>query len=108
MQESARKDVERAFGVLQAIFAIVAQPAQGWIPKNLQRIMTCCVILHNMIIENERGMKNEDFSYETCSAVVTAPDETRSLNFSQFVSSINHLHESEIHYQLRNDLVVHL
>ncbi|GJU03853.1 ALP1-like protein [Tanacetum coccineum] len=29
-QESARKDVERAFGVLQGRWHIIAQPARGW------------------------------------------------------------------------------
>ena len=33
-QESARKDIERAFGVLQARFAIVRGPARFWDKKN--------------------------------------------------------------------------
>ena len=39
MQEACHKDVERAFGVLQACFAIVACPAQGWKHINLSNIM---------------------------------------------------------------------
>ena len=38
-QESARKDVERAFGVLQARFAIVRRPARFWERKTLKDIM---------------------------------------------------------------------
>uniref|UniRef100_A0A2N9FIM3 DDE Tnp4 domain-containing protein n=1 Tax=Fagus sylvatica TaxID=28930 RepID=A0A2N9FIM3_FAGSY len=53
-QEEARKDVERAFGVLQSRFAIVRGPARFFQIETLKDIMTACIILHNMIIEDER------------------------------------------------------
>ena len=49
VQEAARKDIERAFGVLQSRFAIVRGPARFWDKKTLKNIMTWRVILHNMI-----------------------------------------------------------
>ena len=52
-QEGARKDVERAFGVLQARFAIVRGPARFWDQEDLWYILTACVIMHNMIVEDE-------------------------------------------------------
>ena len=52
-QESARKDVERAFGVLQARFAIVRGPARFWDEETLADIMKACIIMHNMVIEDE-------------------------------------------------------
>ena len=55
-QEVARKDVERAFGVLQKRFAIVRDPTEYWRSKVLWKIMTYCIIFHNMIIEDERDM----------------------------------------------------
>uniref|UniRef100_A0A0D3CBS7 DDE Tnp4 domain-containing protein n=1 Tax=Brassica oleracea var. oleracea TaxID=109376 RepID=A0A0D3CBS7_BRAOL len=54
-QEAARKDVERAFGVLQARFAIVKNPALSWDKVKIGEIMRACIIFHNMIVENERG-----------------------------------------------------
>ncbi len=54
-QEGARKDVERAFGVLQARFNIVRRPAKKWKRKSVGKIMLACVILHNIIVEDERG-----------------------------------------------------
>ncbi|KAI4978106.1 hypothetical protein ZWY2020_014660 [Hordeum vulgare] len=63
-QAAARKDVERAFGILQAQFAIVRGPARFWDQKMLWYIMHACVIMHNMIIENERGQDLDYSQYE--------------------------------------------
>ncbi|XP_038693756.1 uncharacterized protein LOC119991481 [Tripterygium wilfordii] len=53
-QESVRKDVERAFGVLQARWGITQGPVTFYDTADLRRIMMTCIILHNMIIEDER------------------------------------------------------
>jgi hypothetical protein len=53
-QAAARKDVERAFGILQAQFAIVRGPARFLDQECLWYITTACVIMHNMIIEDDR------------------------------------------------------
>ena len=53
MQESVRKDVERAFGVLQSRWGIVRNPALSWDEGKLWEMMTACVIMHNMIVEDE-------------------------------------------------------
>ncbi|XP_047965847.1 uncharacterized protein LOC125210333 [Salvia hispanica] len=57
-QEGARKDVERAFGVLQSRWVILRCPVRQWHEDDVADIMTACIILHNMIIEDE------DFSAE--------------------------------------------
>ncbi|KAM0902975.1 hypothetical protein ACQ4PT_018954 [Festuca glaucescens] len=57
-QEGARKDVERAFGVLQARFNIVRRPARFWKRASVDKVMEACVILHNMIVEDEGEMIN--------------------------------------------------
>ncbi|XP_024004398.1 uncharacterized protein LOC112081857 [Eutrema salsugineum] len=49
-QESVRKDVERAFGVLQARFAIIKNPALCWDKAKIGKIMRACI----MIVEDER------------------------------------------------------
>ncbi|XP_008223142.1 PREDICTED: uncharacterized protein LOC103322961 [Prunus mume] len=52
-QEAYRKDVERAFGILQAQWAIVRGPARMWRKEQLHSIMMTCIILDNMIVEDE-------------------------------------------------------
>ena len=60
-QEACRKDVERAFGVLQARFSIVRGPARFWDEDTLGQIMRACVIMNNMIVEDESD-KEDDLS----------------------------------------------
>jgi len=64
-QEAARKMVERAFGVLQSRYAIVRGPGRMWDIETLSKIMRACVIMHNMIVEDERFVvdPNERFEY---------------------------------------------
>lgn len=38
-------------------------PAEYWKPKVLRKIMTRCILLHNLIIEDERGMP-KNFRYK--------------------------------------------
>jgi hypothetical protein len=45
MQESTRKDMKRAFGVLQKCFGIILGLLEYWKPKVLWQIMTCCINL---------------------------------------------------------------
>ena len=51
-QVTARKDVERDFGILQAQFTVVRGPARFWDQKIFWQMMTSCEI------------KEEDFEYD--------------------------------------------
>lgn len=52
-RQGARKDVERAFGVLHAGLAVYVDLLNTGIRRPCGEVMTCCVILHNMIVEDE-------------------------------------------------------
>jgi len=61
-QEGARKDVKRAFGILQARFEILKNSIWQWDLGTIEDIMMVCIILHNIIIGDEQGLSLEPFA----------------------------------------------
>ncbi|XP_026383230.1 uncharacterized protein LOC113278672 [Papaver somniferum] len=57
-QQAKRKDVERDFGTLQNKFQITKKLAFYWYREDINFIIKACLILHNMVIENERRNSN--------------------------------------------------
>nr|CCA19309.1 F21J9.3 putative [Albugo laibachii Nc14] len=60
-QESARKDVERAFGMLQSQYAILTRPCRLWSQEGMVYILKTCFILHLMAIKDEKGSRWNHF-----------------------------------------------
>ena len=50
-QEASRKDIERAFGVMQRKFHILVRDFEYWFVPEIERIVLSCIILHNMMVE---------------------------------------------------------
>jgi len=93
-QESACKDIERAFGVLQTRFAVIRGPAYGWDCSNINDIMPTCIILHNMIVEDEQdGAHNTDFLNVGHLAVPYCNNPDREA----FVAAHHRLHDQDTH-----------
>ncbi|XP_057440379.1 uncharacterized protein LOC130732326 [Lotus japonicus] len=109
-QEGARKDVERAFGVLQSRFAIVRGPSRFWHPNEMKSIMYACIILHNMIVEDERNTYRGNFVYDQVNndildaEVVSGPIPA----FRNILERRAHQIDRSIHHQLQADLVEHI
>ena len=109
-QEAYRKDVERAFGVLQARFAIVHGPVRFFYHETLQDIMKACIILHNMIIEDERDEAEAvDLDYEQIDEISCTPMSREPTNeFTEFIQVHQCIRDREVHSQLQMNLVKHL
>ncbi|XP_028082670.1 uncharacterized protein LOC114283992 [Camellia sinensis] len=108
MQESVRKDVERAFGVLQSRFAIIGGAVHFRDPKMLVNIMKSCIILHNMIVEDERE-EHLDFDYEISSTNTPVQlSSTPTNDFQSFLSRHLGIRDKDAYHALRNDLVEHM
>ncbi|CAJ2672776.1 unnamed protein product [Trifolium pratense] len=108
-QEGARKDIERAFGVLQSRFAIIRNPARSWHLDALKRIIDTCIILHNMIVEDERATYggNFDYSYDHLGDATAVPDAS-NIDFQDFLRRRFHVRDKQIHRHLQQDLVEHI
>ncbi|XP_073353628.1 uncharacterized protein [Aegilops tauschii subsp. strangulata] len=107
MQESARKDVERAFGVLQSRWGIVRNPALSWDERKLWEVITACVIMHNMIVEDERDASifDQGFDYQ---GENIEPLHQDPATFEQFVQFHREMRDWHSHLNLQNDLVEHV
>ncbi|GJV52824.1 ALP1-like protein isoform X1 [Tanacetum coccineum] len=105
VQEAARKDIERAFGVLQGRWGIIQQPARAMQINILKRIMYCCIISHNMILEDERFEVNlRDVFVNPAPNIVRDWVERCDLH----VRKTKELRDRKTHIDLRQDLREHL
>lgn len=107
VQEATRKDVERAFGVLQARFGIIRGPSRMWQPSVLYLIMNACIILHNMIIEDEED-DNPDLALDFDHEVQPPRVPRNGANFRHLILARQAYRNSDHHYELRNNLVEHI
>jgi hypothetical protein len=117
-QEAIRKDVERAFGVLQARFSIVASPAKHWKLKDIRTVWRCCIILHNMIVEDDRRTGRIQLPSHLDYTVGRRGDEAHVIRLQRFEpSEMGHkpylekysalVGSSTEHCMLKRDLVEH-
>jgi len=85
-QEVCRKDVDRAFGVLQSRFAIVRGPVRLWDEDTLHNIMMACIIMHNMIVEDERNEYTDEYDcdYDDMGVKVTV-SHNKALELEAFI-----------------------
>ncbi|XP_057448820.1 uncharacterized protein LOC130740289 [Lotus japonicus] len=109
-QEAARKDVERAFRVLQSWFAIVRGPSRLWNSNDMESIIYACIILHNMIVEDERNTYTSNFVYEQVNNDISDAEVLSGLipAFKTMLKRRVHHIERSIQHQLQADLMEHI
>ena len=105
-QEASRNDVERAFGVLQARFAVVRGPAKQWDSETLWEVMTCCVIMYNMIVEDEGDYVAAALEFENMGDIELA--DQKPATFEKFIQMYQQIRHLAYHEQLKEYLIEHL
>ncbi|GJS17216.1 ALP1-like protein isoform X1 [Tanacetum coccineum] len=106
VQESARKDIERAFGGLQCRWGIIQQPAQAYHMNTIKRIMYCCMILHNMIL------KDQNFDISEYWSMYASPESNIQRTWVERCErqrmKNKELQDRRVHEDLRQDNMDHL
>ncbi|GJY08201.1 ALP1-like protein [Tanacetum coccineum] len=102
-QELARKDVERAFGVLKKKWAILANSTRALKKARIVNMMYTCIILHNMIRKyNEVAISPTWFPEEAHQSDDPLRNEEQVQRVMRWIRS------SQAHQNLRHDLIEHL
>nr|GEX68576.1 hypothetical protein [Tanacetum cinerariifolium]GEX68588.1 hypothetical protein [Tanacetum cinerariifolium]GEX68592.1 hypothetical protein [Tanacetum cinerariifolium] len=102
-QESARKDVERGFGVLKKKWAILVNPTRALKKEMIINMMYTCIILHNMI--------RKYIIYAI--SLKWFPKEAHQLddplrNEEQVQQVMRWIRSAQAHQNLQHDLIEHL
>jgi hypothetical protein len=111
-QESARKVVECAFGIMQSQFNIVRRPTRIWKRQDVMNIMTSCIILHNMIIEDEKEQAriHIDLNVNPGASIALPPEVSTQVNpcIQDVLRRNLEIQDKAKHIALKKDLVEHI
>jgi hypothetical protein len=111
-QEGARKDVECAFGILQSRFSILERPARLFDQGDLENIMLACIILHNMVIEDEKDMNQLPLDLNETPSTSTVKEATISQGHNPEMEQVIErnviIRDCTAHRQLQSDLIEHI
>ena len=111
-QESARKDIERAFGVLQARFQIIDKPCKLWHTDAMKEVIISCIIMHNMVVEDERDnyQLNNLYLLEdiTRHQIKLSTAQVEPFTVSQLRHRLQNIIDNKQHQKLKFDLIEHL
>ena len=91
---------------------MVRGPARLWSKEDLWYIMQCCVLLHNMIVEDEREEPDDcNYHQEPNGIGVFKPKDYEHrdpLLLNDFLKIHEEIEDRSSHERLRDDLVEHL
>uniref|UniRef100_A0A0D3AD31 Nuclease HARBI1 n=1 Tax=Brassica oleracea var. oleracea TaxID=109376 RepID=A0A0D3AD31_BRAOL len=104
-----------AYYLTYARFAIVKNPALFWDKVKIEKIMRACIILHNMIVEDERDgytqfdvsefLQGEDSGSSQVDLTYSTDIPT---NIANMMGVRTRIHDRQMHQQLKDDLVEHV
>jgi hypothetical protein len=111
-QEAKRKDIERAFGMLQARFHILTSGCRLWNRDAMKTVIKTCVILHNLIIDFER-INNMNSTYiEGIDYIPSHPftviPQTEKQEAEDRTNMMAEMKDANLHNRLQHDLMIEM
>jgi len=116
-QEGARKDIERAFGVLKKNFRFISSDIQKLCFNDMVQSIKACVVLHNMMVEHRVNCKEEESDtlyYSDIPSAQGGGDENRRIandpldTLWSAVERWRDLQSETEHYRLRDSTMRHV
>ena len=77
--------MERCFNVLQSRWGIILNPSRQWDLNTIKGILMTCVIMHNIIIEDERDQELEPIIADTSNIPWRHGPMRCGLNFEDYI-----------------------
>ncbi|KAM0024904.1 putative harbinger transposase-derived protein [Helianthus debilis subsp. tardiflorus] len=99
VQESSRKDIERCFGVLKQRWHNLRDPCRAWTKQKMRDAMYACIIMHNMILEDEGNAICQNYVPEA------VQEEHPQASMGERVNNARELRYEPYHSALTVDLV---
>lgn len=96
---------------MQSCFKIGAEPTRLWEHKQIDKIMWVCIVLHNMIVEDEKDMLTQYDLNETPGSSTALPPELNNGATPSFADVIRRdveVCDWSMHARLKGDLVEHI
>ena len=108
-QEAKRKDIERAFGVLRRRWCILKRPAHLYDGGQLEKVVLACIVLYNMIVEDEKEEdieENLDLNETPCTVIVQEPEFSPEVYvpFQRVLEKDDEIRDRSAHVQLKRVL----
>ncbi|KAK1411080.1 hypothetical protein QVD17_37624 [Tagetes erecta] len=94
-------DLERCFGVLQQQWHIIQHPCRLWIKDKNRDVMYACIILNNMILEDDDNGICQNYIPDQIEEEIT------QATFEERVANDAYLRNKHEHYALMTNLIEH-
>ena len=111
-QEAKRKDIERAFGILQSRFHILTSGCRLWNKSAMKTVIKTCVVLHNLITDFELAHNDDPRYIEGAEYIPKHPftiiPRSDEQNHEDRNNMIDEMKNSDNHDRLQHDIMIEM